>query len=154
MSCKCGRPGARTGRQRAVGLDRPGARPLMAPTGCFPNSLPDVALVDVNLSTLGEVEVSWPSVAVVADEFHRLPSAVPISAAVEYVFSSNVPQDDVSFEDLFQFSHVTDRGAGFVDSLFPLLDLMSPCGCNTLASRSALEVLHNSLSHTVEVTIS
>ena len=30
MSCRCGRPGARTGGQRAVGLDRPGARPLMA----------------------------------------------------------------------------------------------------------------------------
>ena len=30
VSCRCGSPGARTGRQRAVGLDRPGARPLMA----------------------------------------------------------------------------------------------------------------------------
>ena len=33
VSCRCGRPGARTGRQRAVGLDRPGARPLMARPG-------------------------------------------------------------------------------------------------------------------------
>ena len=33
VSCKCGRPGARTGRQKAVGLDRPGARPLMAHPG-------------------------------------------------------------------------------------------------------------------------
>ena len=30
VSCRCGRPGARTGRQRAVGLGHPGARPLMA----------------------------------------------------------------------------------------------------------------------------
>ncbi|MEW8687261.1 MAG: hypothetical protein AB2556_15730, partial [Candidatus Thiodiazotropha sp.] len=36
----------------------------------FPNSLPDVTPVDVNLSTLGEVEVFGSSVAVVADEFY------------------------------------------------------------------------------------
>ena len=44
--------------------------------------MPDVALVDVDLSTLGEVEVFGPSVAVVADEFYGFPSAVLIFAAV------------------------------------------------------------------------
>ena len=34
--CRYGSPGARTGRQRAVGLDRPGARPLMAHSGWLP----------------------------------------------------------------------------------------------------------------------
>ena len=40
---------------RAVGLDRPGARPLMARPG-----VPDVALVDVDLSGLREVDQAWP----------------------------------------------------------------------------------------------
>ena len=80
--------------------------------------------------------------------------ASTIFATVKDVLTSNVPQDDCSPEDLFQLSYVFDRGAVFVDFLFPLLDLMSPCGCKSLASQGALEVLHNSLSHTVEVTIS
>ena len=87
-----------------------------------------------------------------ADEFYGPVAAV--FTAVEDVFTSDVPQDDWSPEDLFQLGHVFDRGAGFVDFLMPLLDLMSPCGCESLASQSALKVLHNSLSHTVDVTIS
>ena len=95
--------------------------------------------------------------AVVVDKFYYASDSVAASlvlATVEDVLTSNVPQDDCSFEDLFQLSYVIDRGAGFVDSLFPLLDLLSPCGCKTLASQSALNVLHNSLGHTVEVTVS
>ena len=38
--------------------------------GSFPYSLPDVALVDVDLSTLGEVEVFRPGVAVVDYELY------------------------------------------------------------------------------------
>ena len=119
--------------------------------------MPDVALVDVDLSTLGEVEVFGPSVAVVADEFYYASDSVATSlvlATVVDVLTSNVPQDDCSFEDRFQLSYIIDRGADFVDSLFPLLDLLSPCGCKSLASQSALKVLHNSLGHTVEVIIS
>ena len=117
----------------------------------------DAALIDVDLSTLGEVEVFGPSVDVVADEFYGSMAAISTSTifpTVENVLASDVPQDDCSFEDLFQLSYVIDRGAGFVDSLFPLLDLMSPRGRKSLASQSARKVLHNSLSHTVEVTIS
>ena len=36
LSCRCCHPGARTGRQRAVDLNRPGARPLMARPGWLP----------------------------------------------------------------------------------------------------------------------
>ena len=93
--------------------------------------MPDVALVDVDLSTLGEVEVFGPSVAVVADEFYGSMAAIPTStifAIVEDDLTNNVPQDDCSFEDLFQLRYVIDRDAGFVDSPFPLLDLLSPCG--------------------------
>ncbi|MEW8689130.1 MAG: hypothetical protein AB2556_25190, partial [Candidatus Thiodiazotropha sp.] len=67
-------------------LDRNGL-----PTGCFPNSLPDVALVDVDLSTLGEVEVLGPNVAVVADEFYFTSDSIATSlvlSAVVYVFTS------------------------------------------------------------------
>ena len=65
----------------------------------------------------------------------------PVSAvftAVEDVFTSNVPQDDWSPEDLFKLSYVIDRG----------LSLPTPWPL-----KSALKVLHNSLSHTVEVAI-
>ncbi|MEW8688932.1 MAG: hypothetical protein AB2556_24195 [Candidatus Thiodiazotropha sp.] len=55
--------------------------------------MPDVALVDVNLSTLGEVKVFGPSVAVVADEFY-IYSTGPIFATVVDVLISNVPQDN------------------------------------------------------------
>ena len=92
-----------------------------------------------------------PSMAVVAGEFYGSMPAIPTStifATVEDVLTSNVPQDDCSPVDLSQLSYF-DRGAGFVDFLFLLLDLMSPCGCKSLASQSALEVLR-----TVEVTIS
>ena len=110
---------------------------------------PDITLIDVDLSGLREVEIFGPGMAVVVDEFYGPVSAV--FTAVEDVFTSNVPQDGWSQEDLFQLSYVIDRGAGFVDSLFPLLDLLSPCGCESMTSQSALKVLHNSLSHTVEV---
>ena len=83
---------------------------------------------------------------VVVDEFYGPVSAVFISV-------EDVTQDDWSPEDLFQLSYVIDRSAGFVDSLFPLLDLLSPCGCESMAYQSALKVLHNSLNHTVEVAI-
>ena len=74
------------------------------------------------------MEVFGPSVVVEADEFYRSMAAIPAStifATVKDVLTSNVPQDDCSPEDLFQLSYVFDRGAGFVDFLFPLLDLMS-----------------------------
>ena len=90
--------------------------------------MPDVALVDVDLSTLGEVEVFGPGVAVVADEFYGSMAAIPTSsifATVLDTLASDVPQDDRSFEDLLQLDHVIDYGASFVDFLFPLLDLMS-----------------------------
>ena len=101
----------------------------------------------MDLSGLREVEIFEPGMAVVVDEFYGLIFSRPIFTAVEDVFTSNIPQDDCSFEDLFQLSYGIDRGTGF-------LDLMSLCRCKSLASQSALKVLHNSLGHTVEVTIS
>ena len=71
--------------------------------------------------------------AVVVDESYYASDSVATSlvlATVVDVLTSNVPQDDCSFEDLFQLSYVIDRDAGFRRlSLFPLLDLLSPCGC-------------------------
>ena len=120
--------------------------------GDFPDGVPDVALVDVDLSGLWEVEVFGPSVAVVADGFYGPVSAV--FTAVEDVFTSDVPQDDwFFFEYLFQLSYVIDRGAGFVDYL-PTPGSLSPRGRKSLASQAARKVLHNSLGHTVEVSIS
>ena len=85
---------------------------------------PDVALVDVNLLGLGEVEVFGPGVAVVVDEFYGSMAAIPTStifATVEDVITSNVPQDDYAFEDLFQFSHGVNRGSSLTDPPLPIL---------------------------------
>ena len=110
----------------------------------------------MDLSTLGEVEVFGPSVAVVADEFYYASDSVAASlvlAAVVDVLTSNVPEDDCSFEALLQPSHIVNRGAGFADPLLPLLDLLPPRERESLASQSALEVLHNSPGHTVDVAV-
>ena len=92
--------------------------------GDFPDGAPDVALVDVNLSGLREVEVFGPGAAVVVDEFYGSMAASPTStlfATVEDVLTSNVPQDDCSFEDLFQFSHGVSRGSSLTDPPLPIL---------------------------------
>ena len=92
--------------------------------GDFPDGAPDVALVDVNLSGLGEVEVFGPGVAVVVDELYGPMATIPTStifATVENVLNSNVPQDDCSFEDLFQFSHGVNRGSGLTDPPLQIL---------------------------------
>ena len=80
--------------------------------------MPDITLVDVDLSGLREVEIFGPGVAVVAYKFYDSMAAIPTStifATVEDVFTSNVPQDDCSFEDLFQLSYVIDRGSSLMD---------------------------------------
>ena len=86
------------------------------------------------------------------DEFYYASDSVATSlvlAAVVDVLTSNVPQDDCSFEDLFQLSYVIDRGAGFVDFwIFCRRMSVSPWPLK------APSVLHNTLGHTVEVTIS
>ena len=118
MSCRRGRSGARTDRRRAVGLGRPEAIPQSAPAGCFPDCVPDVALVDVDLSGLREVKAFWPSVAVVSDAIYYASDSVatnPIFAAVEDVLASDVPEDDCSFEALLQPSHIVNRNAGFAE---------------------------------------
>ena len=126
------------------------------PAGCLPDGLPDVALVDVDLSGLWEVEAFWPSVAIVADEFYYASDSVAASlvlAAVVDVLACHVPEDNCSFEALLQPSHIVNRGAGFVDPLLPLLDLLPPGGRESFASQRALEVLHNSPGHTVDVAV-
>ena len=80
--------------------------------------MPDITLIDVDVSGLWEVEIFGPGMAVVVDEFYGSIFSRPIFTAVEDVFTSNIPQDDCSFEDLFQLSYGIDRGTGFVDS-FP-----------------------------------
>ena len=79
--------------------------------------MPDITLIDVDLSGLREVEVFGPGMAVVVDEFYGSIFSRLIFTAVEDVFTSNIPQDDCSFGDLFQLSYGIDRGAGLVDSL-------------------------------------
>jgi len=62
--------------------------------GYFPDGLPHVALVNVDLPALWEVEVLWSGVAVVADELYftiRLGAASLIFATVADVLASNVP---------------------------------------------------------------
>ena len=49
------------------------------PAGFFPDGMPDVAFVDVDLSGLREVEAFWPGVAIVADEFYGSTAAIPTS---------------------------------------------------------------------------
>ena len=88
--------------------------------GDFPDGMPDITLIDVDLPGLREVEIFGPGIAVVADELYgSMPR--PIFAAVEDVFTSNVPQDDWSPEDLLQFSHIINRGSGLMDPLLPIL---------------------------------
>ena len=119
--------------------------------------MPDITLIDVELSGLREVEIFGPGMAVVVDESYYASDSVATSlvlATVVDVLTSNVPQDDCSFEDLFQLSYVIDRDAGFVDSLslptpgsFVAVwvcpwPLKAPSKCST------------TLGHTVVVTIS
>ena len=62
--------------------------------GDFPDGVPDITLVDVDLSGLREVEIFGPGVAFVADEFYYASDSVatsPIFSTVEDVFTSNVP---------------------------------------------------------------
>ena len=92
--------------------------------GGFPDGLPDVALVDADFSGLWEVKVFGSGVAIVADKLNFTSDSVAtklVFAAVVNVLTGDVPQDDRTLEDLFQFSHIIDSGAGFVDSLLPLL---------------------------------
>ena len=81
--------------------------------------LPDVALVEVNFPGLGQMEVFGPGVTIVDDEFYCLPSTVLVFSAVVDVFTGDIPQDDWSFEDLFQLSHVVNGCTAFVNSLLP-----------------------------------
>ena len=76
--------------------------------GDSPDGVPDITLVDVDLSGLQEVEIFGPGVAVVVYKFYDSIFSRPIFAAVEDVFTSNVPQDDWSPEDLLQLSHVVN----------------------------------------------
>ena len=59
--------------------------------GDFPDGVPDITLIDVGLSGLREVEIFGPGVAVVAYKFNDSIFSQPIFAAVEDVFTSNVP---------------------------------------------------------------
>ena len=88
--------------------------------GDFPDGVPDITLIDVDLSGLREVEIFGPGMAVVAYKFYGS-MARPIFAAVEDVFTSNVPQDDWSPEDLLQFSHIVNRGSSLIDPPSPNL---------------------------------
>ena len=77
------------------------------------------------------MEVFGPGVAIVADKLNFTSDSVAtkvVFAAVVNVFTGDVPQDDRTFEDIFQFSHIIDSGAGFVDSLLPLLYSLAPDG--------------------------
>ncbi len=111
----------------------------------------------MDLSILGEVEVFRPGVAVVDDEFYwsiYMNSTSFIFTTVVDVLASNVPQDDCPLENLFQFRHIINGGAGCVDSLLPLLYFLAPCGSKSLAPQGTFEVFHDSLGHTVEVAVS
>ena len=86
--------------------------------------------------------------------FYCLPSTVLVFSAVVDVFTGDVPQNDCSFEDLFQFTDVVNGCTAFVNSLLPPLYFLPSCGCKPLASQDALEVFHNPLCHAVEVAFS
>ena len=60
------------------------------PLGGFPDRIPDITLVNVHLSTLGEVEVFGPGMAVVDDELYWFPTTSPKLAAVVDVFTSDI----------------------------------------------------------------
>ena len=91
------------------------------------------------------------------DEFYFSPDPIAtplvLSAGVD-VFTSDVPQDDRPLEDLFQFSHVVNSCTTFVNCLLPPLYFLPSCGCKSLTSQDALEVVHNPLCHAVEVAVS
>ncbi len=93
------------------------------------DGLPDVAIIEVDLSALGEVQVFRPGMAVVDDEFcfatNGSLSSLIFDTVVD-ILASDVPQDDRPFEDLFQVRHI-------VDFLFPNLYFLAHCGCESLA---------------------
>ena len=100
------------------------------------------------------MEVFGPGVTIVDDEFYCRPSTALVFSAVVDVFTGDVPQDDCSFEDLFQFSNVVNGCTAFVNSLLLPLYFLPSCGCKSLASQDALEVFYNPLCHAVEVAVS
>jgi len=68
------------------------------------------------------VEVLRPGMAVVVDKFYFTSDTIAtklVLAAVIYVFAGDIPQDYCPLENLFQFSHIVDRGASFMDSFSP-----------------------------------
>ena len=71
------------------------------------------------------------------DEFYFTSDTVAtkvVLAAVIYVVACDIPQDYCSsLENLFQFSHIVDRYASFMDLCFPLLYFIAPCACKSLA---------------------
>ena len=111
----------------------------------------DVALVDVHLSRLRKVEVFGPGVIFVDNDLYFIPDTVtpkPVLSAVIYDLTGDDPQDESSFEDFL------NGYTNFANPFFPLRDFSSPCKCTSLASQSALEVIHNPLSYAVKVAIS
>ena len=70
------------------------------------------------------MEVFGQGVTIVADKLNFTSDSV----ASKLVFAAVVPQDDHTLEDLVQFSYIVDSGAGFVDSLLPLLYSLAPDG--------------------------
>ncbi len=99
---------------------------------CFSDGLPDVALVDVDLPGLREVEVFGPGMAVVADELYRVPSTRPVFAGVADVLAGYVPQDNCPLQYLLQAHDVLNHHPCFMDSLLPVLYLPNPHGGDAL----------------------
>ena len=88
-----------------------------------------------------------------ADELYSRSAGLVIATVID-CFTGDVAQDNCPHKYLLEISHVIDRGTGLVDSLFPVLDFLSPGGGEALFPQSILEMFNHSLGDAVEVTIS
>ena len=122
--------------------------------GYFPESVPKRAHIVADFADRGQVKVLGPGVAVVADELRGSSTASTILGAVVDVFAGDFQKGDHPLEDSFQVGNVIICSASLMNPLLPLLNFPSPYRRQPLASQSAFELLHDTLGHTIKVTVS
>ena len=80
-------------------------------------------------------------------------STSTVLAAVSYVLTGDVSQDDCPLEDALELCYIGHYGTGLMDPLLPLRDFLPAGFCEALPSQGTIEMLDDALGDTVQVTI-
>ena len=108
----------------------------------FPDSFPNVALINADLAGLRKVEVLTPAVPVVEGELHYASYAVStllVLSRVVKVGTSYVAHDNSPLQDFFEACNILKGRASLMHSGLPFLDFLASCGGKALAALGAFK---------------